>query len=170
MHEFFNYRHNKGTKMSTSNEPITPTNLSFPSIPLTQNTNDSISSVGLTSPVDVATKTQQKPSFLSSGIPLTPEKVLVTVQNEANLDEEYDTENEIGPFFDQVEDEGDLEFEEEPLESTELTVPTVSVPTVSTLNECNSQVIIPEQASLDINSVCQMKMSELKEALSSTSY
>ena len=38
--------------------------------------------------------------------------MIVHVQNSDDVDEEYDTENEIGPFFDQVMDEGELMIQE----------------------------------------------------------
>jgi hypothetical protein len=188
---FFDHRHNSARTMSTPNGPNTPSNLSFQSIPFTQATNDSISSVGLTSPVDVVTRTPQKASFLASGIPRTPEQVVVRVQNAADVNEEYDTDNEIGPFYDQVEDEGELEEEEEPLESVEVTLPTITLttpttPTVPPCSDPSTQVVqnvaeslVPQPiveaitpdtsntqtALLDINSLGQMKVAELKEAL-----
>jgi len=94
--------------MSTSNPPQTPQTAPIQSISDCTITNDSISSVGLTSPVERAHRTPEKPSFLSSGLPKTPERVVVRVQNKDTVDDEYDTDNEIGPFYDQVIDEGEL--------------------------------------------------------------
>ena len=91
--------------MSTSNPPQTPQTAPIQFIPDCTITNDSISSVGLTSPVERAHRTPEKPSFLSSGLPKTPKRVVVRVQNKDTVDDEYDTDNEIGPFYDQVIDE-----------------------------------------------------------------
>ena len=44
--------------------------------------------------------------------------MIVHVQNSDDVDKEYDTDNEIGPFFDQVMDEGELMIQEQPLNST----------------------------------------------------
>ena len=82
---------------------------------MTQTTNESISSVGLASLVNLNNQTPEKPSFLSSGIPKTPKQVIVHVQNSDDVDEEYHTDNEIGPFFDQLMDEGEMIIQEQPL-------------------------------------------------------
>ena len=68
--------------------------------------------------VNLNNQTPEKPSFLLSGITKTPEQVIVQVQNSDDADEEYDTDNEIGLFFDQVMDEGELMIQEQPLNST----------------------------------------------------
>ena len=44
--------------------------------------------------------------------------MIVHVKNSDDVDEEYDTDNEIGPLFDQVMDEGELMIQEQPLNST----------------------------------------------------
>ena len=48
--------------------------------------------------------------------------MIVHVQNSDDVDEEYDTDNEIGPFFDQVMNEGELTIQERPLNSTQLEI------------------------------------------------
>ena len=118
--------------MSTPNQPNTPANLSIQSIPFTLSTNDNISSVGLASPVELATRTPPRPSFLSSGIPKTPEQVVVSVNNSEDVDEDYDTDNEIGPFYDQVVDEGELVGFEEQLCSAPVTISTSTTTTGTT--------------------------------------
>ena len=128
----FGCRHTFVNTMSTPNQPNTPSNLSFQSIPFTQSTNDNISSVGLASPVELATTTPQRPSFLSSGIPKTPEQVVVAVNNSEDVDEDYDTDNEIGPFYDQVVDEGELVEVEEQLYSAPVTISTSTTTTGNT--------------------------------------
>ena len=52
------------------------------------------------------------------GFTKTPKKVIVHVQKSDDVDEQYDTDNEIGPFFDQVMDQGELMIQEKPLNST----------------------------------------------------
>ena len=172
--------------MSTSNEPNAPPNISFGSIPLTQTTYEDVSSVGLTSPVDLATRTPPNPSFLSSGIPKTPEQAAVSVVDCADVDECYDTDHEIGPFYDQVMDEVDLEEEEVPLRSMPESNPTITTPTINNptippgvdpisreptstnLNaspSTNSAPNEPTAPSLSVEDVDKLKVSELKEQL-----
>ena len=44
--------------------------------------------------------------------------MIVHVKNSDDVDEDYDIDNEIGPFFDQVMDEDELMIQEQPLNST----------------------------------------------------
>ena len=85
--------------MPTSNQLNTLPNTSFNTIPFTQITNNSISSIRASSPVDLATRIPHRPSFLSSGIPKTPKQVVVLVYNSEDIDEDYDTDNEISLFY-----------------------------------------------------------------------
>ena len=84
---------------------------------MTQTANNSISSVGLESLVNLNNQTSEKHSFLSLRIPKTPEQVILYVQNSDDVDEEYDIDNEICPFVDQVMYESELTIQEQPLNS-----------------------------------------------------
>ena len=44
--------------------------------------------------------------------------MIVHVQNSDDVDEDYDIDNEIGPLFDQVMDEGELMIQKQPYNST----------------------------------------------------
>jgi hypothetical protein len=175
--------------MSTPNQPNTPANLSIQSIPFTLSTNDNISSVGLASPVELATRTPPRPSFLSSGIPKTPEQVVVSVNNSEDVDEDYDTDNEIGPFYDQVVDEGELVGFEEQLCSAPVTISTSTTttgttPSIPPSNDPNVREPLASSTSapaaptapttppttptippLALDDVSKLKVAELKDAL-----
>ena len=171
--------------MASSNPPQTPQTAPIQSIPERTTTNDSISSVGLTSPIERARTTPEKPSFLSSGMPKTPERVVVRVQNRDSVDNEYDTDNEIGPFYDQVIDEGELvPFENElsdmapPIAETTgmpapspTDVPNPDLPITTTVDGDITTPIIndvseaPAQPALSEEDVDKMKNTELKEEL-----
>jgi hypothetical protein len=175
--------------MSTSNQPSTPPNSSFNTIPFTQTTNDSISSVKASYPVDLATRTPHRPSFLSSGIPKTPEQVVVSVHNSEDVDEDYDTDNEIGPFYDQVVEEGELVETEEELHSAPVTIststtttainptipptddpsirgPLIPQPTDQVSSTCTpTNTSTAPTAPLALDDISKMKVAELKEAL-----
>ena len=93
-------------------QPKTPSTSPIKSIDLTKTTNDSISGVGMEYLVNLNNLTPEQPSFLTSCIPKKNEQVIVHVQNSDYGDEEYYTDNEIGPCFYQVMDEGELMIQE----------------------------------------------------------
>ena len=77
--------------------------------------------------------------------------MIVHVQNSDDVDEEYDTENEIGPFFNQVMDEGELMIQEQPLNSkpvkiTALAPQNAMNPTIPPSNDPNTFVSFMNKA------------------------
>ena len=134
--------------MASSNPPQTPQTAPIQSIPERTTTNDSISSIGLTSPIERARRTADKPSFLASGMLKTPERAVVCVQNRDKVDDEYDTDNEIGPFYDQVIDDGELiPFENELSDMAPPIAETTGMPAPSPTNVPNPAMPICQQES-----------------------
>ena len=71
--------------------------------------------------------------------------MIVHVQNSDDVDKEYDTYNDIGPFFDQVMDEGEFMIQEQPSNSTPVEITALSPqhamnPTLPPSNDPNTFV------------------------------
>ena len=77
--------------------------------------------------------------------------MIVHVQNSDDVDEEYDTYNGMGPFFDQVMDEGENMVQEQPLNSTPVEITALSSqhamnPTLLPSNDPNTFVSFMNKA------------------------